>query len=366
MKSNSKVLIILPTDVIGGAERVAQNLAYYHSNLQSEVSINVYFLTSSKSDSWISSRSHPNITLFYGESKKERSSLLGLYKFLRAHNDFDLVYTTHSHTNALASLLRKLNILRTKKLVTRESTVFADRFFGIKGYLIRSLYKFYGSQNLIICQTTYMKKRLLESVFLPNDLSVQVVQNPINMHSISRLNTDDVELPNSFNIIIVGRLINVKNHKLLIESILKLKNEGVCNFHLHILGDGPEYDYLNNSVNNEGLEGSVTFWGRVDNPYKFMHKADLGVLTSLKEGFPNVLIEMMASGTKNIISTDCAGDLDKLPSVTLMDGFSSDELAYLLKNAIKHRYDYREVYRQYSKSRDVASYWKTIEQFLGD
>ena len=114
------------------------------------------------------------------------------------------------------------------------------------------------------------------------------------------------------------------------------------------------------------MEDNVTFWGRVDNPYKFMRKADLGVLTSLKEGFPNVLIEMMASGTKNIISTDCAGDLDKLPNVTLMDGFSSSELACLLKKAIKHRYDYREVYYKYAKSRDMVSYWNTIGKLLDE
>ncbi|MEZ8062830.1 MULTISPECIES: glycosyltransferase [Vibrio] len=366
MKSNNKVLIILPTDVIGGAERVAQNLAYYHASLESEVNVNIYFLTSSKSDSWMNSRAYTNITLFYGESKKERGSLLGLYKFFRVHNDFDLVYTTHSHTNALVSLLRKLTILRTKNLVTRESTVFADRFFGVKGFLIRSLYKLYGNQNLIICQTSYMKQRLLESVLLPNGLNVQVVQNPINIHAISRLTMDEVELPNSFNIVIVGRLIDIKNHKLLISSILKVKNEGLLDFHLHILGDGPDHDCLNYIVNSEGLQDNVTFWGRVDNPYKFMHKADLGVLTSLKEGFPNVIIEMMAAGTKNIISTNCAGDLDKLPNVTLMDGFSSDELASLLKMSIKNRYDYRKLYCQYAKSRDVQSYWNTIEQFLSE
>jgi len=52
------------------------------------------------------------------------------------------------------------------------------------------------------------------------------------------------------------------------------------------------------------LDGRVRFLGFCPNPYAYMARADLFVLSSLWEGFGNVLVEAMASGTA-VISSDC-------------------------------------------------------------
>ena len=56
--------------------------------------------------------------------------------------------------------------------------------------------------------------------------------------------------------------------------------------------------------NELGLNNKVLFLGFKDNPYKYMRIADVFVLSSKWEGFGNVIVEAMASGTP-VISTNC-------------------------------------------------------------
>jgi glycosyltransferase involved in cell wall biosynthesis len=71
-----------------------------------------------------------------------------------------------------------------------------------------------------------------------------------------------------------------------------------------ILGDGEDRPELQTLVQELGLEEAVALPGFVDNPYKFMKRADVFVLSSKWEGLPTVLIEALACGCP-VVSTDC-------------------------------------------------------------
>ena len=73
---------------------------------------------------------------------------------------------------------------------------------------------------------------------------------------------------------------------------------------LMILGDGPEKEKLTHLAFQMGLSKDVAFLGFQENPFKYMKKASVFVLSSLQEGFGNVIIEAMACGAP-VISTNC-------------------------------------------------------------
>ena len=73
---------------------------------------------------------------------------------------------------------------------------------------------------------------------------------------------------------------------------------------LMILGEGTGRPALESLIDSLGLGGSVALPGFQTNPYPFLSRAGLFVLSSAWEGSPNVLTEAMALGTP-VVSTDC-------------------------------------------------------------
>jgi len=71
-----------------------------------------------------------------------------------------------------------------------------------------------------------------------------------------------------------------------------------------ILGEGEERPALESLVRELGIEEDVSLPGFVENPFKYMKRAAVFVLSSRWEGFGNVLVEAMALGTP-VVSTNC-------------------------------------------------------------
>ena len=80
---------------------------------------------------------------------------------------------------------------------------------------------------------------------------------------------------------------------------------------LILLGEGPQRKQILDLINNLNIEETVSLPGWVDNSYSFMAKADLFVLSSSKEGCPNVLLEALACGCP-VVSTDCPSGPSKI------------------------------------------------------
>ncbi|MBP3901504.1 MAG: glycosyltransferase, partial [Blautia sp.] len=100
----------------------------------------------------------------------------------------------------------------------------------------------------------------------------------------------------------VGRMTQQKGQWHLLRAVKKLREDGIPVL-LLLLGDGELRQALQEEVDRLGLSDCVDMPGFVENPYKYMARADALVMPSLYEGFSSVLIEAMACGAP-VISTD--------------------------------------------------------------
>lgn len=110
----------------------------------------------------------------------------------------------------------------------------------------------------------------------------------------------------SFNLIWVGRLNEVKRPQIAIRIAKILKTKGIP-FNLKILGVGAQMQDCLKLIADEHLDDNVQMLGIVDDMSKAYQNADLMIHTSVYEGLPLVFTEANSYGVP-IITTDCMPD----------------------------------------------------------
>lgn len=112
----------------------------------------------------------------------------------------------------------------------------------------------------------------------------------------------------AFQICHVGRFVDVKNHKFILEVARELKNDNV-NFQVHLLGDGELFDEIHQMANEMNLE-EVCFHGSVENVNEYLKASDLFILPSKYEGLPVTLVEAQSAGVKCLVSNGVPTEAD--------------------------------------------------------
>lgn len=364
MPQTKSALIVLPTAILGGAERVMFNLALFL--IDQGFNVTVYIMSRGNQPGWEEIESHSNFRFVVKDFKSEKSSLpfffYSLFKMSRKNN-FDYIFSTHTHVNAALSMLRNLSVVRCGSMVSRESTFIFERFYGLRRFFFKALYRYmYGAQDLLVCQTEAMKQSLISNLGFSPCKNVSVIPNPVNLKNIRNLMSDNISLDRDRKVIVAcGRLVKIKRFDLIVDAFSSAALNKAAK--LLIIGDGPELLGLESQVIALGLTEDVLFLGRQANPIKWFVHADIGVISSDKEGFPNVLLEMMAAGIPQIISTRCTDGVLSIPSIALVRTDSILDMAECLKNAVLSNVSNASIYQRYILDhRDIASFWDSVKR----
>jgi glycosyltransferase involved in cell wall biosynthesis len=136
---------------------------------------------------------------------------------------------------------------------------------------------------------------------IPNPVSTSLRANGSVDESNAVFATDD----DGRHIIAMGRLERVKGFDLLLRAFAACRDRRP-DWTLTILGEGRERPRLEALTKQLGIASHVRLPGTVADPTPVLRRADLFVLSSRYEGFPNALLEAMALGLP-VIATDCAG-----------------------------------------------------------
>jgi len=136
---------------------------------------------------------------------------------------------------------------------------------------------------------------------------VQVIYNPVVTDQLLAKAAAPLDhpwfVPGSPAVILsAGRLTAQKDYPTLLRAFARLTAGREAR--LIVLGEGEARGSLEALARDLGVADQIFFASFVENPFAYMARADLFVLSSAWEGHPNVIVEAMACGTP-VVSTDC-------------------------------------------------------------
>ena len=251
------------------------------------------------------------------------------YRFLRKNN----ITTSFSFLNRPNFIAGFLKIFGWKGKVVMSERTFTSEYYTTKStgerigrWLVKKLYP---KADLIICNSKCIEKDLREIFKVQTTYSI--IYNPINLTQINESITYNKKFENNttrpFTFITIGRLNQIKNHKLFIEAASLLTD---FDFRVQIVGKGELKKILEDYIILTNMQERITLIDHSSDPIKYLIMADCFVLTSNFEGFPNVLLEALACNLP-IISTDCKGGVRELlaPSISTDTLAANNEIIYV-------------------------------------
>ncbi|RLA82141.1 MAG: glycosyltransferase [Epsilonproteobacteria bacterium] len=299
MTIRKKIIFILPSMEGGGSERVVSILVKHLSREK----FDIILVLLRKKGQYLDDL--PNdITIIDLNVNAARFAVFKIINIIRKLNP-DIVFSTLGHLNILISILKPF--LATKiKFIARESSIVSLR--NNQKYptaLFDLLYKtFYNNFDWIICQSNYMMNDLHNHYKIKKEKMI-VINNPVDIENINQLSKESDNLlfeKEKINLLAVGRLEKVKGYDLLLRTLSELNSS----YHLTIIGEGSEENILKALARTLNVENQINFLGFQKNPYQYMRQADLCILSSQYEGFPNVVLEANVCGTP-VVAFECPG-----------------------------------------------------------
>ncbi|ENP8446623.1 glycosyltransferase [Vibrio sp. Vb0877] len=255
-----------------------------------------------------------------------RHALLPLLRYIRQYKPERMLVFNYELA-VLAVMLRSLFRFKTK-IIARNINTFSKNTTQPQGIwrryiVIPFINHFYGQCDHIINQCQAMRDDLI-SVFPHLADKTSVIYNPVAKHVEDYAKAHDLsQIEKQDYLLCVGRLEKQKAFHYAIEGFAGIANE-FPNLRLKIVGQGSLEQSLKQCAQDLGVADRVDFEGFQANMIPYYLHAKATLLTSLYEGFPNVLIESITLGTP-VVAFDCPSG----PREIIQEGVNGYLVEYL-------------------------------------
>ncbi|MFO0776111.1 MAG: glycosyltransferase family 4 protein [Nitrospira sp.] len=296
-----QITLVISTFGAGGAERVLSIMANHWAEQGKRITL---ITLSSQSTDWY--KLHPQVkrvgldvlsfSTHIGQAVKDNvERILRLRRALRnAHPD--VVISFLDTTNVL-TLMASWG-LRIPIIVSERNDPYRNTI-GWAWNGLRSL--LYRRADAVVVQSNVIREWASR---LPGVKATYVIPNPV---SPLRNGFEQVTKSNGsmHTVVAMGRLVRQKGFDALIEAFSRCAGKH-ADWSLVILGEGPMRASLQTCAADLGIADRVKLVGQFQEPTTILKEADLFVLPSRYEGFPNALLEAMACRLP-VVSIDCSG-----------------------------------------------------------
>ncbi|MDV3240289.1 glycosyltransferase [Methylocaldum sp. GT1TLB] len=294
----------------------------------------------------------------------------GLVRYLKTERPFALLAAKDRAIRAavLAKRVSRADTRLVGRLGTHLSAAMANKPALIRWARQWPMREMYSAVDRIVAVSEGVAEDTRRIAKLPPE-KIVVIRNPVitpEMMEKSRMPVDHPWFASSDVPVILGagRLTRQKDFSTLIRAFARVR--AFIDSRLVILGEGRLRPSLEKLAADLGIADAVALLGHVANPYAYMARSSLFVLSSAWEGSPNVLTEALALGTP-VVSTDCPSG----PREILRDGLYGplvpvgdvERLADAMLNTLQFPLEnrlLREAASEYTVERSAARYLEVL------
>lgn len=229
-----------------------------------------------------------------------------LYRFILKNKKYDVeIAAIHAMYKEILSSPQK----NSKKIIWVHNDI-----FSIKGYTTKVIREFFRFDRILV-----ISNKIRDGMYelADNDdekAAIIKIFNPIDREDTLRKSDAEIQdYPFTENLptfVSIGTVFPQKGYDRLLNVHKKLIDEGLKH-QLLIIGDGYDFNTIQNQLNKLGLQETAKMLGFTSNPYPYLKRADFYVMSSRYEGFPTVIAEALIFN-KPISATDISGIRDLL------------------------------------------------------